>query len=81
MLDDRQRAAQIAAEIAALGPCLPGTISSRMPRCGNPRCRCRATHTEQAECYRLWLTNDKHLHELEALWIRTAQHAEGWKEI
>lgn len=108
--DPRQRAAQIAAEIAALGPCLPGTISSRMLRCGNPRCRCRDTQTDQrhgpylywtrklsgktaskllspqqAERYRPWLANDKRLHELirelEALWIRAAQHAEGWGEI
>jgi len=42
-----QRAAQIAAEIAAIGFCLPGTLSSRMLRCGNPRCRCRDTDTDQ----------------------------------
>lgn len=41
------RAAQIAAEITALGPCLPGTLSSRMLRCGNPSCRCRSTETDQ----------------------------------
>ena len=43
----QQRAAQIAVEIAALGPCLPGTLSSRMLRCGNPNCRCRDTETDQ----------------------------------
>lgn len=104
-----QRAAQIVAEIAALGPCLPGTISSRMLRCGNARCRCRDTDADQrhgpylywtrkisgktaskllspqqAERYRPWLANNKRLHdlvrELEALWIRTAQQAEGWGE-
>ena len=42
-----QRAAQIATEIAAIGPCLPGTLSSRMLRCGNQRCRCRDTETDQ----------------------------------
>jgi len=42
-----QRAAQIAAAIAALGPCLPGTISTRYLRCGNPRCRCRDTDRDQ----------------------------------
>lgn len=42
-----QRAAQIHAEIAALGPCLPGTISARRLRCGNPRCRCRDTERDQ----------------------------------
>ncbi len=42
-----QRAAQIAAEIAAIGFCLPGTLSSRMLRCGNPRCRCRDIDTDR----------------------------------
>jgi len=42
-----QQAAEIHDEIAALGPCLPGTLSSRMLRCGNPNCRCRNTETDQ----------------------------------
>jgi hypothetical protein len=42
-----QRRSQIHAEIAALGPCLPGTISARHLRCGNPRCRCRDTDSDQ----------------------------------
>ncbi len=41
------RRAQIAAEIAALGPCLPGTLSARRLRCGNPRCRCRDADRDQ----------------------------------
>jgi hypothetical protein len=41
------QAAKIHAEIAALGPCLPGTLSARMLRCGNPRCRCRNTNQDQ----------------------------------
>ena len=44
---DQQRAAQIHAEITALGPCLPGTISERWLRCGNPRCRCRDPNNDQ----------------------------------
>ena len=44
---NEQRAAQIHAEIAKLGPCLPGTISARLLRCGNPRCRCRDTDRDQ----------------------------------
>lgn len=43
---DQQRA-QIHAKIAALGPCLPGTISARRLRCGNPRCRCRDADRDQ----------------------------------
>jgi hypothetical protein len=42
----KQRLSQIHAEIAALGPCLPGTISARRLRCGNPRCRCRDTNRD-----------------------------------
>lgn len=42
-----QRQAQIHAEIAALGPCLPGTLSARRLRCGNPRCRCREQTTDE----------------------------------
>src|SRR5260370_20694542 len=34
----RQR--QIADEIAALGPCLPGSLVQRTTRCGSSRCRC-----------------------------------------
>jgi hypothetical protein len=37
----RQR--QIAAEIAQLGLCLPGSLVERTTRCGSPRCRC---HTD-----------------------------------
>ena len=36
--EDRQR--QIPREIAALGPCLPGSLVERTTRCGSPRCRC-----------------------------------------
>ncbi len=50
-----QQAARIHAEIATLGPCLPGTISTRLLRCGNPNCRCRDTQTDQRHGpYRYW---------------------------
>ncbi len=50
-----QQAARICAEIAALGPCLPGTISARLLRCGNPGCRCRDTDRDQRHGpYRYW---------------------------
>ncbi len=51
----QQQAVRICAEIAALGPCLPGTISARLLRCGNPRCRCRDTAQDQRHGpYRYW---------------------------
>ena len=36
------QARRIAAELAALGFALPGTLADRMTRCGHPGCRCRA---------------------------------------
>jgi hypothetical protein len=36
------RAAAIAAELASLGPALPGTLTERHVRCGKPGCRCHA---------------------------------------
>lgn len=41
--DAEHRQRQIAAEIAELGLCLPGSLVERMTRCGSPRCRC---HTD-----------------------------------
>lgn len=49
-----QRRTQIDAEIAALGPCLPGTISARHLRCGNPRCRCREHPNNRHGPYLYW---------------------------
>jgi hypothetical protein len=50
----RQR--QITDEIAALGPCLPGSLVERTTRCGSPRCRCH--------------TDPSHLHGPYLSWIR-----------
>ncbi len=51
----QQLRTQIHAAIAALGPCLPGTISARRLRCGNPRCRCRdETHDQRHGPYHYW---------------------------
>jgi hypothetical protein len=36
------RAARIAAELAAVGLALPGTLTQRHVRCGKPGCRCHA---------------------------------------
>src|SRR5258706_11165451 len=38
----RARAAGIAAELAAVGLALPGTLIERHVRCGKPRCACHA---------------------------------------
>ena len=38
----RSRAAAIAADLAAIGLALPGTLTQRHVRCGKPGCRCHA---------------------------------------
>lgn len=37
-----KRIAAIKAELAALGPLRPGSLSQQYNVCGNPRCRCKA---------------------------------------
>jgi len=37
-----KRIAEIKAELAALGPLRPGSLSQQYNVCGNPRCRCKA---------------------------------------
>jgi hypothetical protein len=41
--DERRRQAEIAAALAQLGFCLPGTLTERRTRCSSPGCHCRAT--------------------------------------
>ena len=38
---DKRRRTKIAAELAKLGFCLPGTLTVRRTRCSSPGCRCR----------------------------------------
>ncbi|HEY2266903.1 MAG TPA: DUF6788 family protein, partial [Streptosporangiaceae bacterium] len=54
----QHRLRQITDEIAALGPCLPGSLVERTTRCGSPRCRCR--------------TDPGHVHGPYLSWIRKA---------
>jgi hypothetical protein len=51
--EDRQR--QITQEIAALGPCLPGSLVERTTRCGSPRCRCRSDPAHLHGPYPSWI--------------------------
>jgi hypothetical protein len=46
---------QIADEIAALGPCLPGSLVERTTRCGSPRCRCRTDPDRLHGPYLSWI--------------------------
>ena len=49
----RQR--QIAEEIAALGPCLPGSLVQRTTRCGSARCRCHSDPGQLHGPYPTWI--------------------------
>ena len=48
------RAARIAAELAALGFALPGTLADRMTRCGRANCRCHADPPRRHGPYHQW---------------------------
>ena len=48
------RAKAIAAEIAALGFALPGTLTDRMTRCGRPNCGCHADPPRLHGPYHQW---------------------------
>jgi hypothetical protein len=51
----RERAqAQIARRLPALGFALPGSITSRTSRCGNPRCVCHTDDTRHHGPYLTW---------------------------
>ncbi len=49
-----RRQAKITAEIAALGPPLPGSLVARQTRCGNPGCRCHADPPQLHGPYLSW---------------------------
>ncbi len=49
-----RRRAEIAAEIAALGPTLPGSLVERTSRCASSGCRCRADPPQLHGPYLSW---------------------------
>jgi hypothetical protein len=49
-----QRQAELLAELSQLGFCLPGSLSTRRLRCGNPRCRCKADPPQLHGPYTYW---------------------------
>ncbi len=51
----RRRQRQIAAEIAKLGFCLPGSLVQRTTRCGSPRCRCHTDPNQLHGPYPSWI--------------------------
>ena len=53
--DAERRRRQIAAEIAELGLCLPGSLVERMTRCGSARCRCHSDPGQLHGPYPSWI--------------------------
>jgi uncharacterized protein DUF6788 len=51
-LQHQQR--ELIAQIAALGPCLPGSITTRQMRCGRERCACKADPPKLHGPYTYW---------------------------
>jgi hypothetical protein len=49
-----RRLAELLDELSGLGFCLPGSISTRHMRCGNPRCRCKADPPQLHGPYTYW---------------------------
>lgn len=50
----QRRRNALTAEIAALGWTLPGSLTERFTRCGNPTCRCRAEPPQLHGPYPTW---------------------------
>lgn len=50
----QRRRDALTAEIAALGWVLPGSLTERFTRCGNPTCRCRAEPPQLHGPYPTW---------------------------
>jgi hypothetical protein len=50
----RAEIARITAEIAAVGPCLPGSVTTRLGPCGKEACACKADPPRLHGPYRSW---------------------------
>ncbi len=51
---ERRAQEQIARRLAEIGLVLPGSVSSRRSRCGNPGCICHVDETRQHGPYLTW---------------------------
>lgn len=52
--DPARQQRELIAEIAALGACLPGSITTRQMRCGRERCACKADPPSLHGPYTYW---------------------------
>ena len=76
----RQQAAlaRITAELAALGPCLPGSVVVRTGPCGKPACRCHQDPTRLHGPFRSWT---RKLAGKTATRLLTAQQLEAYQPL
>lgn len=72
-----RRRAQIAAEIAALGPPLPGSLVERRTRCGNDGCRC---HAEPAQLHGPYLSWTRKVDNRTVTRTLNAEQAEAYRD-
>ncbi len=52
--DSAKQQRELVAQIAALGHCLPGSITTRQMRCGRVRCACKADPPKLHGPYTYW---------------------------
>lgn len=72
----QRRRDTLAAEIAALGWTLPGSLTERFTRCGNPSCRCRADPPQLHGPYPTWT---RKVHNKTVTRTLTAEQAERYR--
>ncbi|HXW80102.1 MAG TPA: DUF6788 family protein [Acidimicrobiales bacterium] len=54
MTDEARRRRQILAELAKIGPCLPGSLVSHRTTCSTPGCHCHDDPSALHGPYRAW---------------------------
>ena len=72
----QRRRDTLAAEIAALGWTLPGSLTERFTRCGNLSCRCRADPPQLHGPYPTWT---RKVHNKTVTRTLTAEQAERYR--
>ena len=74
----QRRRDTLTAEIAALGWALPGSLTERFTRCGNPTCRCRADPPQLHGPYPTWTRKVDNKTVTRTLTAEQAEHYRPW---
>lgn len=74
----QRRRDALTAEIAALGWMLPGSLTARFTRCGNPTCRCRAEPPQLHGPYPTWTRKVDNKTVTRTLTAEQAQRYQPW---